>query len=63
MIELFEMKGYSGPELRSQKDDKLAKNHFCLICRKFVTIYGPKIWNIIPKEYKVLDTLDELELL
>ena len=61
MNDLFEDKDYSGPKLRSQTDYQLPKIESVTYGENSLRYLGPKIWDIIPKEFKDLKTLQKFK--
>ena len=61
MNNLCEDKSYSGPYLRSQTDYQLPKINSVSYGENSVRYLGPKIWNIIPRELKCLESLDKFK--
>ena len=59
MNNLFEDKHYTGPNLRSQTE--LTKSNSVLYGENSVRYLGPKIWDIIPRELKSLESLGKFK--
>ena len=57
MDSLFEEKVYTGPYLRSQTDYKVPKINSVSYGENSVRYLGPKIWEIVPKELKSIESL------
>ena len=61
MNNLFEDKDYTGPNLRSQTEYQLPKINSVLYGENSLRYLGPKIWDIIPRELKSLESLGKFK--
>ena len=61
MNNLFEDKYYTGPNLRSQTEYQLPKINSVLYGEHSLRYLGPKIWDIIPRELKSLESLGKFK--
>ena len=61
MNHLFEDKDYTGPNLRSQTEYQLPKINSVLYGENSLRYLGPKIWDIIPRELKSLESLGKFK--
>ena len=62
MKNLFENRNYEGPRLRSQLDYQVPQINTVNYGENSLRYLGPKIWDIVPKYIKDLESLDKFKL-
>ena len=61
MNSVFQNRDYNGPHLRSQTDYQMPKINTVAFGENSLRYLAPKIWNMLPKNIKHLETLNEFK--
>ena len=61
MNSVFQNRDYNGPHLRSQNDYQMPKINTVAFGENSLRYLAPKIWNMLPKNIKHLETLNEFK--
>ena len=62
MNDVFEIKQYLGPILRSQSDYQIPEINTVSFGENSLRYLGPKIWNILPQKLKDIDSLNKFKI-